>query len=145
MYFPYYICLRIEIKILFKNDIQFVQFQQALKNNFQKDQQFPIIVCINAIKRISEFFKRSFSNSMRFHFSILTWTFSHLVFPLGDTSVVHGWHGGLESLIKVMISLEKRDTLVVYGGGEFFKNGTYLLVTTTIKASIVMQKSSFSP
>ena len=43
-----------------------------------------------------------------------------------------------------MISLEKRDTLVVYGG-EFFKNGTYLLVTTTIKASIVMQKSSFSP
>ena len=59
--------------------------------------------------------------------------------------MVHGWHGGLESLIKVMISLEKRDTLVVYGGGEFFKNGTYLLVTTTIKASIVMQKSSFSP
>ena len=58
--------------------------------------------------------------------------------------MVHGWHGGLESLIKVMISLEKRDTLVVYGG-EFFKNGTYLLVTTTIKASIVMQKSSFSP
>ena len=94
---------------------------------------------------VSLTFEKNISDSMQFHFSILTWTFSHLVFPLGDTSVVHGWHGGLESLIKVMISLEKRDTLVVYGGGEFFKNGTYLLVTTTIKASIVMQKSSFSP
>ena len=36
--------------------------------------------------------------------------------------MVHGWHGGLESLIKVMISLEKRDTLVVYGAeGNFSK------------------------
>ena len=54
--------------------------------------------------------------------------------------MVHGWHGaGLESLIKVMISLEKRDTLATPRG--FFKNGTYLMVTT-IKASIVMQNSS---
>ena len=48
--------------------------------------------------------------------------------------------GLLEWLIKVMISLEKRDTLATPRG--FFKNGTYLMVTTTIKASIVMQNSS---
>ena len=47
--------------------------------------------------------------------------------------------GLLEWLIKVMISLEKRDTLATPRG--FFKNGTYLMVTT-IKASIVMQNSS---
>ena len=47
--------------------------------------------------------------------------------------------GLLEWLIKVMISLEKRDTLATPRG--FFKNRTYLMVTT-IKASIVMQNSS---